>query len=213
MPDHFDIFLSHNSSDKPAVIALAKRLKAQGLKVWLDVWELRPGQCWLPELEKAIESINSVAILVGKDGFGPWHDIEMCACFEEFARRKSVVLPVLLPNCPEKPVLPLLLRSFTWVDLRDGKESEGFHRLMWGITGKKPKELDEDDFLIGPGRQGSVSKQKKVFVRKPRPLKTHKTKSEEASANQFGNPTVIQLPPTVATPKYSETSNSLRKHD
>ena len=50
----FDVFLSHNSKDKPAVIALAKRLQANGVKVWLDAWELRPGQPWQEALEDII---------------------------------------------------------------------------------------------------------------------------------------------------------------
>ena len=36
--------------------------------------------------------------------------------------------------------------------MRDGKEAEGFHRLLWGITGEKPEELDEDS-LPGPALQ------------------------------------------------------------
>ena len=144
MPDHFDVFLSHNSRDKPAVIALAKRLRAHGLRVWLDVWELRPGHPWQEALERIIETTQTAAVLVGGDGLGPWEDVEMRACLNEFVKRRLPIVPVLLPTCPEKPELPLLLRSFTWVDLRDGKESEGFYRLVWGITGVKPAELDED---------------------------------------------------------------------
>ena len=70
MTDHFDVFLSHNSHDKPAVIALAKKLKARGLKVWLDAWELRPGQPWQEALEQIIETTQTAAVLVGNDGFG-----------------------------------------------------------------------------------------------------------------------------------------------
>ena len=55
----FDVFLSHNSKDKPAVIALAKRLQAHGIKVWLDFWELRPGHPWQEALEEIIESLVS----------------------------------------------------------------------------------------------------------------------------------------------------------
>ncbi len=55
----FDVFLSHNSKDKPAVIALAKRLQAHGIKVWLDIWELRPGHPWQEALEEIIESLVS----------------------------------------------------------------------------------------------------------------------------------------------------------
>ncbi|MDP6110249.1 MAG: toll/interleukin-1 receptor domain-containing protein [Planctomycetota bacterium] len=38
----YDVFLSHNSKDKPVVEPLAERLKAEGLKVWLDAWSLVP---------------------------------------------------------------------------------------------------------------------------------------------------------------------------
>jgi len=34
----YDVFLSHASADKAAVRELAERLKADGLKVWLDEW-------------------------------------------------------------------------------------------------------------------------------------------------------------------------------
>lgn len=142
--EHYDVFLSHNSHDKTAVVALAKKLKAQGVKVWLDLWEQRPGQLWQEALEQIIETVKTAAVLVGRDGLGPWENVEMRACLDEFVRRKLRVVPVLLPDCPKKPDLPLLLRSFTWVDIRDGKEEEGFYRLIWGITGIKPNELDGD---------------------------------------------------------------------
>ncbi len=149
---HFDVFLSHNSKDKPAVIELARRLQASGVKVWLDAWELRPGHPWQEALEDIIASTRAAAVLVGKDGLGPWEEAEMSACLDEFARRRLPVIPVLLPGCPEKPKLPLLLRRFTWVDCRDGGEEEGFFRLVWGITGNKPEikhHIESDpEFLV-----------------------------------------------------------------
>ena len=39
----FDVFLSHSSKDKAIVRAVAERLRADGLRVWLDDWEIRPG--------------------------------------------------------------------------------------------------------------------------------------------------------------------------
>ncbi|HYU32578.1 MAG TPA: toll/interleukin-1 receptor domain-containing protein [Thermoanaerobaculia bacterium] len=138
MNKRFDVFLSHNSKDKPAVRELAEALRARGLKVWLDEWELVPGQPWQEALEEIIETTRSSAVLVGKDGFGPWQDAEMRGCLAEFVERKQPVIPVLLPGAPAEPKLPLFLRRFTWVDLRSGLTEEGIDRLQWGATGKRP---------------------------------------------------------------------------
>ena len=134
----FDVFLSHNSKDEAIVIQLAEKLKEYGLRVWLDVWELVPGQSWQEALEEIIQSTKSAAILVGKDGMGPWEIQEMRACLYEFIKRKQPTIPVLLPGTPKKPELPLFLRLFQWVDLRDGLTKDGIDQLVWGITGKRP---------------------------------------------------------------------------
>ena len=136
--EQFDVFLSHNSKDKPAVIQLAQALKDRGIKVWLDAWELPPGSRWQEELENIIRTTKTAAVLVGGDGLGPWEEPEMRACLNQFVRRKLPVIPVLLPGAPQKPELPLFLQEFTWLDLRDGLTEEAVDKLVWGITGTKP---------------------------------------------------------------------------
>lgn len=138
MPTDFDVFLSHNSKDKPAVRELAETLRSRGLKVWLDEWDLIPGRPWQDALEEIIQTVRSAAVLVGKDGLGPWEIPEMRGCLSEFVNRKLPVIPVLLNGAPDRPALPLFLKQFTWVDLRAGLTEEGLDRLQWGITGKKP---------------------------------------------------------------------------
>lgn len=139
--DAFDVFLSHNSRDKPAVREIADSLGKRGLRVWLDERELVPGRTWQEGLEEAIETAKSAAVLVGRDGLGPWEVPEMRAALDESVRRKLPVIPVLLPGASDKPDLPLFLRAFTWVDLRDGLTEAAIDRLVWGITGKKPRQL------------------------------------------------------------------------
>ena len=39
----YDVFLSHNSADKPKVRRLAQRLRKAGLTVWFDEWIIQPG--------------------------------------------------------------------------------------------------------------------------------------------------------------------------
>jgi len=51
----FDVFLSHSSKDKPVVRAVAERLRSDGLRVWLDEWEIRPGDSIPAKLEEGLE--------------------------------------------------------------------------------------------------------------------------------------------------------------
>jgi len=135
----FDVFLSHNSQDKPFVRELAKALKSHNLKVWLDEEQLVPGRPWQEALEAIIQTAKTAAVLIGKSGIGPWETPEMRACLNEFVERKLPVIPVLLPDAPITPELPLFLQSFTWVDLRGGLTVQALDQLEWGITGIKPE--------------------------------------------------------------------------
>jgi TIR domain-containing protein len=137
MPDEFDVFLSHNSQDKPVVEEIAVRLRARGLRVWLDKWELRPGFPWQEGLEEGVRASRAVAVFVGASGLGAWEEPEMRAFIARSRREKIPVIPVLLPGCPDSPQLSLFLEALTWVDLREGVTEEGFAQLVWGITGKK----------------------------------------------------------------------------
>ncbi len=131
----FDVFLCHNSQDKPEVRNIAQQLQQLGLNPWLDEWHLQPGLPWQRELERQIRNIKSAAVFVGKSGLGPWQEMEIEAYLRRFVKQGSPVIPVLLPNAPEQPELPIFLEGMTWVDFR---APEPMNRLIWGITGKKP---------------------------------------------------------------------------
>lgn len=133
----FDVFLCHNSKDKPSVRQLAGAMIQRGIKVWLDEWELIPGQDWQEALEEMIGTVHSAMVLVGEDGLGPWEIVEMRACINEFVRRKMPVIPVLLPNAKE-PELPLFLKHLIWVDFRKGLIEEKIDLLIRGIPGARP---------------------------------------------------------------------------
>ncbi|MEO0836886.1 MAG: SUMF1/EgtB/PvdO family nonheme iron enzyme [Cyanobacteria bacterium J06642_3] len=136
----FDVFLCHNGKDKPEVREIALQLQQQGIKPWLDEWELRPGLSWQELLEDQIEQIKTAAVFVGSSGFGPWQKREMRAFLSEFVNRNCPVIPVLLKSAPQEPRLPIFLKGMTWVDFRRA-ESNPIARLNWGITGVRPDRL------------------------------------------------------------------------
>jgi hypothetical protein len=129
----FDVFISHNSKDKPAVRELVKKLKLRNIKYWLDEERIMPGDSNIKKLEEGIENSKTAAVLIGKDGLGPWEIPEMEACLHLANEEGKLVMPVLLPGVPVKPKLPLLLRRFSWVDLRSGLNTNDFERFVQAI--------------------------------------------------------------------------------
>jgi hypothetical protein len=63
----FDVFLSHNSKDKPWVIDLKNELQSHGIRVWLDKDEIRPGDLFAEALEKGIKESKVVALVISPD--------------------------------------------------------------------------------------------------------------------------------------------------
>lgn len=135
----FDVFLCHNSDDKPTVQELAERLKMLGILPWLDIWELRPGMIWQRLLEEQIKNIKSVAVFVGPAGLGPWQSLEIEAFLRAFVKRSIPIIPVMLPNALLQPNLPPFLEGFGWVDFRKNVP-DPMKNLLWGITGVRPED-------------------------------------------------------------------------
>jgi len=133
----FDVFLCHNSIDKPEVKAIGLELMKRGIKPWLDAWDLQPGKSFQSQIEEQIRQVKSAAVFVGADPFGPWQSEETKAFLSACVKRGIPVIPILLPNAPSKPDLPLFLAEKTWVDLRI-PEPNPLDQLVFGITGKRP---------------------------------------------------------------------------
>ena len=139
----YDVFLSHNSKDKPAVEHLAEKLEDDaGMRVFLDKWNLVPGDPWQEELEDALGRSRTVAVFLGPSGIGSWHNEEMRSALELRVRdKKRRVIPVLLPgtSLPQDDQVPIFISRLTWVDFRDGLDDpDTFERLVAGINGIAP---------------------------------------------------------------------------
>ena len=83
-----------------------------------------------------IENVNSAAVFVGAEGIGPWQHQELDAFLRKFVQRERPVIPVVLPEAPTQPELPLFLEEMTWVDFRVS-DPDPMERLLWGITGQR----------------------------------------------------------------------------
>lgn len=134
--NQFDVFMCHNSEDKPEIKKIAINLRTKGVLPWLDEWELRPGLPWQVELERQIGNIRSAAVFVGNSGMGPWQNMEVNAFIRKFVDRQSPVIPAVLRSCKKAPDMPIFLNGMTWVDFHK-KIPNPYEHLIWGITGEK----------------------------------------------------------------------------
>ena len=140
----FDVFLSHNSDDKPFVRLVAARLQREGVRFFLDESSLVPGTMFQQPLEQALASSRSCAVFIGPEGWGAWHKLEMRAAVSRLLDSNGTfrVIPVQLPGVsrPAEAELPAFLRQVTWVEFQDQPERDeaNYQRLKAGIEGRAP---------------------------------------------------------------------------
>ncbi|MBV9491147.1 MAG: toll/interleukin-1 receptor domain-containing protein, partial [Verrucomicrobia bacterium] len=144
------VFLSHNTADKPAVQALAHRLRNQEeLQVWLDASDLIPGASSQEGIEKALAQCEVCAVCLGPTGLGPWQEAEVRVAINRRVRERQSpnrfrVIPVFLPGARHDS-LPGLLVDATWVEFCDSiNEPDAFDRLVCGIRGVVPGPAEAD---------------------------------------------------------------------
>jgi WD40 repeat protein/KaiC/GvpD/RAD55 family RecA-like ATPase len=118
------LFLSYNSADRQAVIAVQNLLRARGITTFLDRANLVTGLPWPQALEQGLRGARAVAVFIGRQ-LGGWQKREMWYALdrqvsEEKQGRAFPVVPVLLPGAD---LTPGFLFSNTWVDLRNGYDS------------------------------------------------------------------------------------------
>jgi len=149
----FDVFLSHNSKDKPWVIDLKNALKSRGIKVWLDKDEIRPGDLFAEALEKGIKESKAVALVISPDAMNSgWVNAEYYRALSLATNKQLQLIPILY----KKAEIPGFLKDRNWVDFSDETVfNASVEILIWGITGEKPKSdktilKSEKDSLENP---------------------------------------------------------------
>ena len=116
-PFAYDVFLSHNTKDKPRVRKLAERLRAEGLRVWFDDWVIRAGDAIYLTIEHGLEASRTLLLCMSPAAFGSdWVGLEReTVLFRDPTNRECRFIPVLLADCN----IPATLRRYKYVDYRD----------------------------------------------------------------------------------------------
>ena len=104
----YDVFLSHSAKDKAVVRDVAERLRKDGLRVWFDEWEIRPGdsiertQSKTAKIEEGLERSRVLVLCMSAQAFGSdWAQLESGTFrFRDPLNKERRFLPLRLDDAP-----------------------------------------------------------------------------------------------------------------
>jgi len=163
----YDVFLSHNASDKPRVRKLAERLRDAGLRVWLDEWVIKPGDDIYLAIERGLEAARVQVLCLSPEALGSaWVSLERSTVlFRDPANADRRFVPLLLVECK----LPDTLRRYKYVDFRQETQA-AFDELLAACRGESE---------VAPLVPQTAPK-KKPSKRKAKPLKQEEPREQLA---------------------------------
>lgn len=134
-------FLSHASEDKARfVMPFATALMARGVKVWLDKWEILPGDSLVKKIfDEGLDSADAVIIVISAVSVTkPWVREELDASVVSKINTGLRIIPVVLENAD----VPAPLRHLLWVNVPDvddfASAVEQIVAVLHGMTAKPP---------------------------------------------------------------------------
>jgi hypothetical protein len=120
MATESDVFISYAADTKLLAEQLTQALQTQGFHVWADFKDLRPGQVWRDEIDRALEGARSFVIIVRPTSrAGSWQDTEWRAALTKvWSDSDKRMIPVLVGGTEPPPFLR------NWVSLMVDPDAE-----------------------------------------------------------------------------------------
>ena len=103
----YDAFLSHSSKDKAVVRNLAERLRTDGLRIWFDEWEIKPGDSIPAKVDEGLERSRVLLFCMSENAFGSeWGLLESYTFrFRDPLNRERRFIPIRLDESAIKGTL------------------------------------------------------------------------------------------------------------
>ncbi|MBI4662911.1 MAG: toll/interleukin-1 receptor domain-containing protein [Verrucomicrobia bacterium] len=128
-----NVFISHANDGADLARELTRRLRKEGLRVWLAQEEILPGDNWAERISEALNDSQAMVVLVTPEAIRSNHvewDIGFALGSKAYRHR---LLPVLVGDTAQTqfPALPWALERFHFLRLA---KPEGLDRLVQEIT-------------------------------------------------------------------------------
>ena len=128
----WDAFISYATTDAAAVQRLANGLRKRQLQVFLDEWEILPGDQVTRRLDHGISGSTHGVLAVSPQTMSrPWVEAEYNALMEKAVAERRRLIPVLIGEGDAR--LPPFLKARRCVDLR-GRTEAAYQREVESIA-------------------------------------------------------------------------------
>jgi hypothetical protein len=123
----FDVFLSHSSHDKAIVRALALRMRADGLRVWFDEWEIKVGDSIFSAIEAGLAQSKFLILCMSAHATASdWTQLESHTIrFRDPLNKKHRFIPLRLDDKEPQGTLA----QFSYVDWQQATDHQ-YYRLL-----------------------------------------------------------------------------------
>jgi small GTP-binding protein len=124
----YDVFVGYSPKDKAVVHPLAQKLSSSGLRVWLDEWEIHPGESIPDRIEDGLLRSRVLVFCMSANAFGPdWTSLESQTFrFRDPLNKNRRFIPVRLDDAEPKGSLV----QFSYVDWRKADDAREYARLV-----------------------------------------------------------------------------------
>jgi TIR domain/PEGA domain len=107
-PSSERVFVSYAREDEAFVLRLASALKARGIPIWLDQWDISPGADWDRTIDRALRESGKVIVILSPNAVASRQvraEVQVAVDAEEKA-----IFPVLYRDCEVPRTLALYQR-------------------------------------------------------------------------------------------------------
>jgi WD40 repeat protein len=135
----FDAFLSYSTKDKAGVHALAKRLKNDGVRIWLDTWVIKPGDSIPFKIQQGIDQSRTLLMCLSPHYFkSEWSKTEhLSLLFRDPNNTQRRFIPILIADCE----LPNIIARFLYIDWRN-RSNETYDKLLATCREREVEQLE-----------------------------------------------------------------------
>ncbi|MGB0880606.1 MAG: toll/interleukin-1 receptor domain-containing protein [Polaribacter sp.] len=121
------VFISYSTKDNKFVTQLSAELVKRRINVWLDKWEMKPGDSLIDKIQSGISDSSFLLVVLSENSIkSEWCKKELnSGLMRELNEKKVVVIPILIDDCK----IPLFLQEKIYADFRTGFNN-GFESLI-----------------------------------------------------------------------------------